>query len=397
MPIPTPFHPRTAELCTSMFWKEWAGHHAVRSFDTSHEREYFAFRNGAGVIDVSPLYKYDVRGPDAAALLSRVTVRDIRELKVGRVTYLCWCDDDGKIVDDGTVSRLDDQHYRLTAADPTLAWLHRYARPYRVTIEDTSARIAALAIQGPTSRDVLRQCSDAPLDRLPFFGTTPARLDGIDVQISRTGYTGDLGYEVWVDRRYALEVWDAIMAAGRDYRCIPAALDAMDVTRIEAGFIMNGVDYWNATHCLIESRKSTPFELGLGWTVKLERDPFVGQAALRAEHARGPAWGIAGLRYDWDEYEALFAKKGLPPQVPAGAWRSGVPVYDRTGKQVGQAQSGAWSPMLKANLALASVRAPCFAPGTRLQIEVTVEFERHRVGAVVEKTPFYNPERKRSP
>lgn len=397
MPIPTPFHPRTAELCTSMFWKEWAGHHAVRSFDTSHEREYFALRNGAGVIDVSPLFKYDVTGPDAAALLSRVTVRDIRELKVGRVTYLCWCDDDGKIVDDGTVSRLDDQHYRLTAADPTLAWLHRYAGHYRVRIEDQSARIAALAIQGPTSRDVLEQCSDAPLDRLSFFGTTAAKLAGIDVRISRTGYTGDLGYEVWVDREHALAVWDAIMAAGRDYRCIPAALDAMDVTRIEAGFIMNGVDYWNAAHCLIESRKSTPFEVGLGWTVKLEREPFVGQAALVAEHARGPAWGIAGLRYDWDEYEALFARKGLPPQVPAGAWRSGVPVYDRTGKQVGQATSGAWSPMLKANLALASVRAPCFAPGTRLQIEVTVEFERHRVGAVVEKTPFYNPERKRSP
>lgn len=397
MPIPTPFHPRTAELCTSMFWKEWAGYHAVRSFDVHHEREYFAFRNGAGVIDVSPLYKYDVSGPDAAALLSRVTVRDIRELKVGRVTYLCWCDDDGKIVDDGTVSRLDDQRFRLTAADPALAWLHRYARGKRVTIEDTSAKIAALAIQGPTSRDVLRACSDAPLDTLPFFGTTAAKLDGIDVRISRTGYTGDLGYEVWVPREHALPVWDAIMHAGRDFRCIPAALDAMDVTRIEAGFIMNGVDYFNASHCLIESRKSTPFELGLGWTVKLERDPFVGQAALRAEQQRGPAWGIAGLRYDWDEYEALFAKKGLPPQVPAGAWRDGVPVYDRTGKQVGQATSGAWSPMLKANLALASVRAPHFEPGTRLQIEVTVEYERHRVGAVVDKTPFYNPERKRSP
>lgn len=397
MPIPTPFHPRTAELCTSMFWKEWAGQHAVRSFDTSHEREYFAFRNGAGVIDVSPLYKYDVKGPDAAALLSRVTVRDVRSLAVGRVTYLCWCDDDGKIVDDGTVSRLDDQHYRLTAADPTLAWLHRFARPYRVTIEDTSERIAALAIQGPTSRDVLQQCTDAPLDTLPFFGTTRAQLDGIAVQISRTGYTGDLGYEVWVDREHALPVWDAIMAAGRDRRCIPAALDAMDVTRIEAGFIMNGVDYFNATHCLIDSRKSTPYELGLGWTIKLDRDPFVGQAALRAEQARGPAWGMAGLRYDWDEYEALFARHGLPPQVPAGAWRSGVPVYDQSGKQVGQATSGAWSPMLKANLALASIRAPHHAEGTRLQVEVTVEYERHRVGAVVAKTPFYNPERKRSP
>jgi aminomethyltransferase len=397
MPIPTPFHPRTAELCTSMFWKEWAGYHAVRSFDTSHEREYFAFRNGAGVIDVSPLYKYEITGPGAAALLSRVTVRDIGSLGIGRVTYLCWCDDDGKVVDDGTVSRLGEQHFRLTAADPTLAWLHRYARPYDVTIEDSSARLAALAIQGPTSRDVLRQVSDAPLDTLGFFATTPASLDGVPVQISRTGYTGDLGYEVWVDHEHALRVWDAIMAAGRDYRVLPAALDAMDVTRIEAGFIMNGVDYFNASHCLIESRKSTPYELGLGWTVKLDREPFVGQAALRAEKARGSAWAVAGLRYDWDEYEALFARHGLPPQVPAGAWRSGVPVYDQSGRQVGQATSGAWSPLLKANLALASIRTPHHAEGTRLQIEVTVEYERHRVGAVVCKTPFFNPERKRSP
>lgn len=396
MPIPTPFHPRTSDLCTSMFWKEWAGYHAVRSFDTCHEREYFAFRNGAGVIDVTPLYKYEVRGPGAAALLARMTVRDIRTLKVGRVTYLCWCDDDGKVVDDGTVSRLDEDHYRLTAAEPTFAWLHRFSRSYDVTIEDSSTTLAALAVQGPTSRAVLAQVSDAKLDALRFFGVTRATLDGIDVHISRTGYTGDLGYEVWMPREHALAVWDAIMAAGRDYRVLPAALDAMDVTRIEAGFIMNGVDYFSAHHCLVDSRKSTPYELGLGWTVKLDRDPFVGQAAIRAEKARGPAWAMVGLRYDWDEYEALHARVGLPPQVPGGAWRTAVPVYAASGKQIGQATSGAWSPLLKANLALASVRAPYAAVGTRLQIEVTVEYERLKVTATVEETPFFNPKRKRS-
>ena len=396
MPIPTPFHPRTAELCTSMFWKEWAGYHAVRSFDICHEREYFAFRNGAGVIDVTPLFKYEVKGPGAADLLSRVTVRDIRKLKVGRVTYLCWCDDDGKMLDDGTVTRLDEQHFRLTAAEPTFAWLHKFAGPYDVTIEDSSTTLAALAVQGPTSRDVLMAVSNAALDRLKFFGITRARIAGADVHISRTGYTGDLGYEVWVHRDHALAVWDAIMKTGQDYRVLPAGLDAMDVTRIEAGFIMNGVDYFGANHCLVESRKSTPYELGLGWTINLDRDPFVGQAALRAEKARGPAWGMAGLRYDWDEYEALCARFGLPPQVPSGAWRDGVPVYDLNGRQVGQATSGAWSPLLKANFALASIRSPHHEVGTRLQIEVTVEYERHKVGATVEKTPFFNPDRKRS-
>lgn len=397
MPVPTPFHPRTSELCTSMSWKEWAGYHAVRSFDTSYEREYYAIRNGAGLLDVSPLHKYELRGPDAAALLSRVTVRDLRRLDVGRVTYLCWCDDDGKILDDGTVARLGEDRFRLTAAEPALAWLHRLARRYEVTIEDHSESLAALAVQGPTSRDVLAVACEQSLDSLRFFGITSARLGGAPVELSRTGYTGDLGYEVWVPRQHALSVWDAIVEAGRDRRLVPIGLDALDVARIEAGFIMNGVEFHGANHCLVESRKSTPYELGLGWTVSLEREPFVGQAALRAERQRGSAWATVGLRMVWEEFEALCARQGLPPQVPAGAWREGVPVYDGSGRQVGRATSGAWSPTLKANLALASVRPPHHAPGTRLEVEVTVEHERHRVGTVVSRTPFFDPERKRRP
>ncbi|MCA9655860.1 MAG: aminomethyltransferase family protein [Myxococcales bacterium] len=397
MPIPTPFHPRTSALCTSMLWKDWAGYHAVRSFDVAHEREYFAVRNGCGLLDVSPLFKYELRGPDAAALLSRMTVRDLSRLAQGRVTYLCWCDDDGKVLDDGTVARLGEERFRLTAAEPTLAWLHRLGRRHSLTIEDHSERTAALAVQGPTSRTVLDVASDGTLPPLRFFGIAPARIRGVQVEVSRTGYTGDLGFELWMDREHALTVWDAIVDAGRDHRLVPMGLDALDVTRIEAGFIMNGVEYHGAHHCLVESRKSTPYELGLGWTVSLDRAPFVGQAALRAELARGSAWATVGLRYVWDEYEALFARFGLPPQVPAGAWRDGVPVYEASGRQVGRATSGAWSPALKANLALASVRAPYQEPGTRLEIEVTAEHERHRVGAIVTKTPFFDPERKRAP
>lgn len=379
-----------------MFWKDWAGYYAVRSFDTCHEREYFAFRNGSGVIDVSPLFKYEVYGPGAAALLSHVTVRDISKLKVGKVTYLCWCDDDGKLIDDGTVARLDDDYFRMTAAEPTLAWLHRYAGAYDVTIEDSTDRFGALAVQGPTSRALLEQVCDADFARLKFFGITKAKLDGVEVYVSRTGYTGDLGYEVWVERDDACTVWDAIMRNRVDYRALPAGLDALDITRVEAGFIMNGVDYFSAHHCLVESRKSTPYEMGLGWTVKLDRDPFVGQAALRAEKKRGPAWGMVGLAYDWEQFESLCARFSLPPQVPSGAWRDGVPVYDLAGRQVGQATSGSWSPMLKANLALASIRSPHHAIGTKLQVEVTVEYERHKIGATVVQTPFFNPKRKRA-
>lgn len=396
MPLPTPFHPRTSALCTSLFYKEWAGYYTVRSYGTSHDREYHALRNAAGVIDVSPLYKYDVRGPDAAALLSRVTVRDIGTLAVGRVTYLCWCDDDGKIVDDGTVSRLGETHFRLTAAEPTYAWLLRFADPFDVEIDDTSERLGALAIQGPRSRDVLAQVVGADLGELRFFGLVHTQLAGADVVVTRTGYTGDLGYEVWVDREQALVVYDAIMAAGRDHRIVPAGMDAMDVTRIEAGFIMNGVDYFGANHCVVESRKSTPYELGLGWTVEVDRDHgFVGQAALRAEKSAGPAWHMVGVKIDWDEYEALFARYGLAPETPPGAWRTSVPMYDAQ-QQVGFATSGAFSPLLKGNYALASVRAGHHRIGTRLQIEVTAEHERHRVGAVVTKTPFFDPPRKRA-
>ncbi len=396
MPIATPFHQRTSELCTSLFYKDWAGYHTVCSYDTCHEREYYALRNAAGLIDVSPLFKYEVCGKDAAAFLSRVMVKDISKLKVGRCTYLCWCDDHGKVLDDGTVSRLDDTWFRVTAAEPTFSWLMRNSRRFEVTIEDSTDKIGTLSLQGPNSRDILQDACDADMDSIRYFGLIKTKLDDVDVVISRTGFTGDLGYEIWIGRDQALEVYDAIMAAGRDYRIQPVGLDAMDVTRIEAGYIMNGVDYFSANTCLIESRKSTPYEIGLGWTVELDRDPFIGQDALKVEKANGSEWATVGLVYDWPAFERLFSEFGLPPQLPGGAWRSAIPVYNKNDQQVGQGTSGAWSAILKDNLALATVKSAYAMPGTELQIEVTVEYERRRVPAIVTKTPFFNPPRKRA-
>ena len=397
MPIPTPFHQRTSALCTSLLYKEWAGYYAVKSYDTSLEREYFAIRHSAGLLDVTALYKYEVRGADAGAFLSHVMVKDLRSLKPGRVTYLCWCDDDGKVVDDGTVTRLGEQHYRVTAAEPSYTWLCRQTRGFAVTIEDVSSALGTLALQGPRSRDILRAASSGiDIDGLKFFGAARAAIAGVDVDITRTGYTGDLGYEVWVPAGGALAVYDQIMRAGHPHRIEPAGLDALDVTRVEAGFIMNGVDYFSAHQVPLESRKSTPFELGLGWTVQLEREPFIGQAALLAEKQRGRARALVGLVYDWDEYEALFAAIGLGPAVPAGACRDPVPVFDDSG-QVGRASTRAWSPILKKYLALATVQARCAAPGTRLRIEVTVEYERKHIGATVAETPFFDPPRKKKP
>ncbi|HYU35548.1 MAG TPA: aminomethyltransferase family protein [Thermoanaerobaculia bacterium] len=397
MPIPTPFHERTQLLCTSYRWKDWSGYCAVCSFDTSHEREYFAFRESTGLLDVTPLYKYEVSGPDAAALLARMMVRDVSKLKVGRVAYSCWCDDDGKVIDDGTVSRLGESHFRVTAADPTLHWLQAVGRGLDVTIEDSSARLAALALQGPTSRAILSAASGADLDKLKFFGVTRSAIQGIPVWISRTGYTGDLGYEVWCERGEALAIWDTLIAAGEPHGIEPAGLDALDVVRIEAGFVLLGVDYFSSHKVVLESRKSTPLELGFGWMVDLERGSFIGRDAIGAEMKRGSIWQLVGLEVSWEELEALYASFNLPPSLPVTASREGLPVYDDEGRQVGQATSHTWSPLLKKYLAIASVRPGSEKKGTKLKIEHTVEYERRKVTATVAPLPFYDPERKKKP
>jgi aminomethyltransferase len=383
-------------LCTSYKWADWAGYCAVSSYNLPNEGEYYSLRHAAGIIDISPLLKYEVSGPDAVAFLSRIMAKNIDNIPIGRAAYCCWCDDFGKIIDDGTVFRLDTDRLRVHTAEPMLAWFGQFRRGLDVIIEDISADIAAVAIQGPTSREILKQISDIDLDALVYYGVTSAQVDNLPVLISRTGYTGDLGYELWVPNSDALPLWDALMSAGKPYLLQPFGLDVLDIARIEAGLILNGVEFHNAAHCLIESQKSTPYELGLGWTVDLDREPFCGQQALKAEQAAGQQLALVGLELDWDEQEALYAKHGLPVQVHPGAWRSGVPVYDNRGsRQIGKATSGAWSPLIKKNLALASVETPYARTGKTLKIEYTVEYQRETVNAVIVKMPFYNPENKR--
>lgn len=395
MPAPSPFHERIVPLCHSHRFKDWAGFVAPARYDVNHIYEYTAFRRSAGVIDVTPLYKYDITGPDAGAFLSRVCTKDVQKLKPGRVTYTCWVDPAGKMIDDGTVSRLDEHTFRLTAAEPTYWWLARCARGFDVHIEDTTRTLCALAVQGPCARDVLAACSDAPLDTLRFFRLAHAKLDGIDVVISRTGYTGDLGYEVWAAADDAVRLWDAVMAAGRNYDIRPCGLDALDMVRIEAGFIMLDVDYFSAPHCLIERRKSTPSEIGLDFALELDRAPFIGQAALKAERERGPAWQTVGVELSWTALEALYASYGLPPSLPPEACRDAVPLYFED-VQVGQVTSTTWSPLLKKMIALAQVQTPYAARGTVLDIEHTVIYERRTVPCTVVDKPFYDPPHKRS-
>ena len=398
MPIQTPFFARTSVLCTSMKYKEWAGYYAVCSYDMLHDPEYYAFRNSAGLLDVTPLFKYSVKGPDAAAFLSRIMVRNITKLEVGRVSYCCWCNDDGKVIDDGTVMRRSDQEFFVTSADPSYSWFSRFLRGYKVELEDISDQVCGLALQGPTSRDILKQICDADMDALKFFTTTKAKGAGYEMYISRTGYTGDLGYEIWVENKDGLKLYDAIMSAGKNYDIRPAGLDALDVTRVEAGLILKDVDYYNALHALVDDRMSSPYEISLGWTVDLKRDTFNGQAALQAEKQNGSKWAIVGLDIDWPQLEELYYKRGLPPVIGSHAWRSSIPVFaDKDRKtQAGYATSGTWSPIIKKNIALATLEKRYDTIGTELQFEVMVEHKRHTVSAIVTKPQFYNPERKTS-
>jgi aminomethyltransferase len=391
----TPFHARTAPLVLGQTWRRWAGYQAASSYDWVHDREYAAIRNSAALLDVSPLYKYAVTGRDAGRLLDRMVTRNVAKTRVGQVLYTPWCDAHGKTIDDGTVSRLGENLYRLTAAEPNYRWLHQNAFGLDVKIEDVSEALGALALQGPLSRAVLNAVAEHSVDDLKYFRLMDNRVAGVNIQISRTGYTGDLGYEIWIPTAGAIAVWDALMAEGSNYGITPAGVWALDVARIEAGLVMLDVDYHSSHHAMIDSQKSSPYELSLDWTVNLDKDLFNGKAALKAELARGPAWRFVGIEVDWDSFEALFTRAHLAPALPTVAWRTSVPIY-RGGEQVGYASSGCWSPLLKKYLALAHLRAPHFAPDTPVEIEVTVEHQRQRADARVRKLPFFDPPRKKA-
>jgi aminomethyltransferase len=389
---PTPFHERTSALCASHAWRRWAGHIVASSYELSHEREYHVIRTAAALFDVSPLYKYLVRGRDAARLLDLVVTRNVLKAEVGQVLYTPWCDHAGKVIDDGTVARLDENLFRMTSAEPNLRWLEDNAVGMDAEIADVSDRIAALSLQGPAAWSILQSLGAPPLK---YFRMASAGLRGIPVEISRTGYTGDLGFEIWLDPADALSVWDALIDAGRAYGIMPAGMLALDLARIEAGLMLIDVDYVPARKALIDSQLSSPFELDLAWTVNLAKERFIGREALAAEKARGPQWQFVGIELEWNSLERLYADVGLATRLPSAAWRMSVPLY-AGGEQVGYATSGGWSPLLKKYIALAHLRSPWNAPGTALEMEITVEHRRKRANATVVKKPFFDPPRKRS-
>ncbi len=394
MPTGTAFHDRTFALCESLNYREWSGYYTVSAYETHHEHEYNAIRNSAALIDVSPLFKYLITGRDATRLVDRVIARDMRKVSAGQVIYTAWCDERGKVIDDGTVSRLGENLYRWTAADPNLRWFHQNAQGLDVQIEDISEKVAALALQGPMTGRLLREIVEgADIDNLKYFQVTHGIISKVDVDISRTGYTGDLGYELWMSWADGIKVWDSLMDRGRAFDIHAAGMLALDVARIEAGLLLIDVDYSSSKKALTEAQKYSPFELGLGRLVHLDKSRFVGQDALIREHKEGHSREIAGIEVDWPSVERLYDEAGLPPSIPAVASRVAVPVY-KNGIQIGKATSTTWSPTLKKLIALATLKRDCARPGTVLEMEVTVEAVRHRVPARVVKTPFFNPKRK---
>jgi aminomethyltransferase len=391
----SPFFKRTSKLNESQEWRRWSGFLAATNYELHHENEYFAIRTKAALLDITPLKKYIIEGPDSQRFLNRLVTRNINICKVGQVMYTPWCDEEGKVIDDGTVQRLSENKFRITSAEPNLNWIQHNATGMDLTVTDDSVSTAALALQGPNSRTILNAVSSDSLDSLKFFWMMDTTFGDISVSISRTGYTGDLGYEIWMNPKDAIAIWDLLLDKGKSFGITPTGLQALDIARIEAGLILLDVDYVSSRHALIESRKSSPYELGLGWAVKMKKKDFIGKAALEAEVVRGPEWDFVGIEIQWHELEKHFRKAGLAPGLPSTAWRTSTPLY-KGSEQVGYATSGAWSPILKRYIALAHVKSEYADEGSELMFELKVEHYRKLTPAKVVKTPFFDPERKRS-
>jgi aminomethyltransferase len=394
--IGTAFHTRTARLNEKMSWGEWSGYFAAQVYADFHDIEYNAIREAAALIDVTPLYKYVVSGPDATALVNRVMTRDASSMKVDQIVYTPWCDERGKVIDDGTIQRRGVQEYFWTAADPSFRWLHLNAHGLDVSIQDVSEVVAGLALQGPRSRDVLEAATRQNWSDVRYFHGRRTEIGGVDAYVSRTGYTGDLGYEVWVDGEEAVDLWDALWEAGEPFQLRPAGIRALDVSRVEAGLILIEADYTSARHAISAEQEYSPFEIGLGRLVDLGKPEFVGRRALELEQAAGgPDRRLVGLEIDWNGIETMFADHDQPPSVSALVQRDPVPLFGGS-RQIGRATSVVWGPTIKRMVGFGSVPPSRAAVGTRLSIEWSVEGERGKVDATVARTPFLDLPRKRA-
>lgn len=380
--LETPFHDRARELSQHDSYVPWAGYTTVDVF-TSAEQEYFAIRNASTLYDITPMVKYRIGGPDAERYLNRLVTRDVRKLKVGRVSYVVWCNDDGHIIDDGTLFRLGANDFRLCTAERQLDWMMDSAIGFDVSIAEVTEDIAALSMQGPTSCYILKRLGLAGIETLKPFELREFSAGNRPLMVSRTGFTGDLGYELWMRPEDALSVWDDLMAVGRTRGLRAIGSQALNMARIEAGFLMPNVDFVSAEHTIRLNRDRTPLELGLGWLVEFEKPHFTGRRALLAQRTQGLKRLLVGLDIEGNK--------------PA---HNALLYADRAGNQeVGHVTSALWSPTCKRNLALAILDAPHHATGSTVYADIYLHrelvWERRMAAARVVDRPFFAPDRRR--
>jgi len=381
--LKTPFHERARALSQVDSFIPWAGYTTVDVF-TTVEQEYFAIRNATTLYDLTPMVKYRVVGPDALPYLNRLVTRDIAKLKPNRVAYCVWCNDAGHLIDDGTIFRLGESDYRLCTAERQLDWLLDSAIGFDVTIGEVTEQIAALAVQGPTSCAVLKAAGLTGVESLKPFDIGHFELAGHGVTVSRTGFTGDLGYEVWMEPPAAGTIWDALMAAGRSRGIRAIGSQALNMARIEAGFLSPNVDFVSAEHTIRTDRDRSPLELGLAWLVDFNKGHFTGRRALLGEQARGAQRQLVGL--------------DVAGNKPA---HNALLYTDESGRrEIGAVTSAIWSPTCKRNIALAIVNAPHFRIGSTVWAEIYLNrelvWERRMSRAQVVERPFFAPERRRA-
>ncbi len=394
MLLKTPFHDRVEVLNQTYDWSHWAGHLVVDRYQMSEKFEYFAIRNSAAYFDTSPLYKYRFSGRDAERFLSGVLARDIRKCRVGQAQYTIWCDDRGFVLEDGVILRTGPDEFLLTAAEPNLAYFSDLVGYESVEIEDVSTEWAGLALQGPRSRRILSNLAPEIAD-IGYFHVTPAKIGGAETIVSRTGFTGDLGYEIWVPSDEALGVWDAVVDASAGHGVVPFGQIALLMARLEAGLLLINVDFESSRFAFNDEHRSTPVELGFGWMFRDLDRPFIGRNAIRRELADGTArWRLMGLVVDHADYDSKYRAAGLVPPKDHHPVHEDMMVYDDDVNRVGYATSFMYSPMLQRHIALARVRPELAEPGTELNLEFTINHRYVQVGAHVAKLPLYNPERK---
>ncbi|MEI7744144.1 MAG: aminomethyltransferase family protein [Chloroflexota bacterium] len=394
----SPFHQRTSALNETGLWSHWAGRLAVEKYQLSEKAEYVSVRNAAGITDVSPLFKYRFSGPGAETFLGSVLARDPRVLAPGDAHYTLWCDDRGFLVEDGVLLRHAVDDFVLTAAEPNLAYFADLVRPRdRVTIEDVSDAWAVLALQGPRSRMLLERL-DKGIGKLAFFGHGKAKIGGHTVSVSRTGFTGDLGYEIWCRAEDALDTWDAAWEATRGYGVVPFGLQALYMTRIEAGLLLLDVDFSNSRFAWTDADRATPVELGLGWMLRgIEADDrrFPGRAAILGEiTGRTSRFRTTGIVVDYKDWNRRHDEAGLVPPMDHAPVQEEQYLYDDEGTQIGRATSFMYSPVLQRHIGIARVPVASAIPGSKVNLEIPINHRYVHVAAATARLPHYNPQRK---